>query len=217
MDEMKEKRRLHKMSFYERRLSRQGYKAIAGIDEAGRGPLAGPVVAAACILPERFFLAGLNDSKQLTSEMRERLFFQIITTRNLSLGIGIVSHQRIDEINILQATFEAMQIAVSNLLCVPDMLLIDGKQMPPFPIPIQAIVRGDALSVSIAAASIIAKVTRDRLMDEEDQNWPQYGFRKHKGYGTPQHLEAIRQYGPCLLHRRSFEPVKSLDPLVFLT
>lgn len=202
-----ERKRLRKMSRHERRLRESGYSKIAGIDEAGRGPLAGPVVAAACILPESFLLSHLNDSKQVLPELREELYWQITSHPDVRYGIGIVSRERIDEINILRATFEAMQQAVRQLSELPDYLLIDGNQLPVFELPCEAIVEGDGHSVSIAAASIIAKVTRDRLMIEEAKRWPQYGFEQHKGYSTPQHLEALRLHGPCPIHRRSFEPV----------
>jgi ribonuclease HII len=204
------------MSLQERRLRKQGYLSIAGVDEAGRGPLAGPVVAAACILPPKFLLEHLNDSKQLTAEVREELFAQLRANPDVFYGIGLVSTERIDAINILRATFEAMQIAVKNLSQPPDYLLIDGNQLPTFDVPCEGMIQGDAYSVSIAAASILAKVTRDHLMLEEAKRWPQYGFEQHKGYGTPQHLEAIKRFGPCPLHRKTFEPVKSfLSPDLF--
>jgi len=206
----RERKRLHKMSIHEKRLREQGFLHIAGIDEAGRGPLAGPVVAAACIWPPDFILAYLNDSKQLTPERRDQLFNQITADSRIAYGIGIVSNERIDTINILRATFEAMQIAVKNLPEPPDYLLIDGSQLPAFDYPVLGIVRGDAISISIAAASVLAKVTRDRIMQEEAKKWPQYGFEQHKGYGTEQHIEAIRRFGPCPLHRKSFDPIKSL-------
>jgi ribonuclease HII len=205
----REKSRLLKMSHHEQRLYSLGYRQIAGIDEAGRGPLAGPVVAAACILPCDYLLARLNDSKQLTAEQREDLFIQIVSDSRIIYGIGIVSVERIEQINILRATFEAMQQSVASLSQKPDYLLIDGNQLPAFDCPREGIVRGDAVSISIAAASIIAKVTRDRIMIEEAAKWPQYAFEQHKGYGTPQHLEALQRFGPCPLHRKTFEPVKS--------
>ena len=205
----REKKRLHKMSLHERRLLKLGFQQIAGIDEAGRGPLAGPVVAAACILPCDYLLAQLNDSKQLSSEQRDMLFDQITSDSRIVYGIGIVSVECIDQINILRATFEAMQKSVEKLARKPDYLLIDGNQLPKFDCLKEGIVRGDAASVSIAAASILAKVTRDRIMIEEAARWPQYGFAQHKGYGTPQHLEALERFGPCPLHRRTFDPIKS--------
>lgn len=205
----REKNRLQKMSIHEQRLIQLGFKKIAGIDEAGRGPLAGPVVAAACILPPDFLLPNLNDSKLLTPEEREDLFLQITNNFQIAYGIGIVSVERIDAINILQATFEAMQEAVRQLSIDPDYLLIDGNQLPKFECPCEGIVRGDASSISIAAASIVAKVTRDRIMIEEAKRYPEYGFDRHKGYGTAHHLEALQKFGPCPIHRKSFDPVAS--------
>ena len=211
-----ERNRLQKMSLHEKRLYQQGVQRIAGVDEAGRGPLAGPVVAAACILPPEFLLANVNDSKQLTPKVRDDLFAQLIAETGVVYGIGIVTNERIDAINILRATFEAMQIAVKNLPEIPEYLLIDGNQLPAFDVPAKGIVQGDAFSISIAAASILAKVTRDRIMVEEAKKWPQYGFEQHKGYGTEQHIEAIRRFGPCPLHRKSFDPIKSmLSPDLF--
>ena len=205
----RERSRLLKMSLHEQRLYKLGYQHIAGIDEAGRGPLAGPVVAAACILPCDFLLSHLNDSKQLSSKQRDELFAEITSDSRIVYGIGIVSVDRIEEINILRATFEAMQESVVKLSRRPEYLLIDGNQLPAFNYPKEGIVHGDAVSISIAAASIIAKVTRDRIMIEEAARWPQYGFAQHKGYGTAQHLDAIRQLGPCPFHRKTFEPIKS--------
>ncbi|HSX10770.1 MAG TPA: ribonuclease HII [Chlamydiales bacterium] len=202
--------RLQAMSRSEYRLKAEGFQRIAGIDEAGRGPLAGPVVAAACILPPEALFAGLNDSKQLKPEQRELLFAEIVSCPHLLYGIGIVDVKTIDRVNILQATFLAMRKAVESLPAQPDYLLIDGNQLPHFDIPTESLVEGDSLSVSIAAASIIAKVTRDRIMAELDAKWPRYGFRKHKGYATEEHLEAIHKWGPCSIHRKSFDPVKSM-------
>lgn len=213
-DDSREKQRLFNMSVHERRLYDLGFVRLAGVDEAGRGPLAGPVVAAACILPKDYFLSHLNDSKLLSSDRRSQLFETLTSDSNVYYGIGEVSVERIDEINILRATFEAMMLAVQNLPCVPDYLLIDGNQLPPIPMKKEAIVRGDSASVSIAAASIIAKVSRDRLMEEEAKKWPQYGFELHKGYGTAQHLEMIRKLGPCPIHRKSFEPIRSLLTMI---
>jgi len=198
------------MSFHEYRLYSLGYNQIAGIDEAGRGPLAGPVVAAACILPHDYLLARLNDSKQLSAAQRDDLFAQLVSDSRIIYGVGIVSVERIDQINILRATFEAMQQSVAALHLKPDYLLIDGNQLPAFDYPKEGIVKGDAVSISIAAASIIAKVTRDRLMIEEALRWPQYGFDQHKGYGTPQHLKALQKFGPCPLHRKTFEPINTI-------
>jgi len=200
----KEEERLVRLSYYELDLRQKGYFAIAGIDEAGRGPLAGPVVAAACILPPYYKLLFLNDSKKLSVAKRESLFSKITEDKTVVFGIGVVSEKRIDEINILQATFEAMQQAVGELALNPDYLLIDGTQVPVFSCPAQAIVKGDSLSISIAAASVIAKVTRDRWMVKQALQYPEYGFEKHKGYPTKDHREMIRKYGISPLHRKSF-------------
>jgi len=194
------------MSLHEQRLKAKGFVLIAGIDEAGRGPLAGPVVAAACILPDDALFERLNDSKQLSPQQRNLLFERI--TRCSMYGIGTVAVKTIDRINILQATFLAMRKAVKALPVQPDYLLVDGNQLPRMKIPSEALVQGDCLSISIAAASIIAKVTRDRIMEDLDGKWPQYGFKQHKGYGTEQHLNAISAHGPCPIHRKSFYPVK---------
>lgn len=202
-----ELRRLKAMSVYEERLKLAGFCRIAGVDEAGRGPLAGPVVAASCILPEGVLFHHLNDSKQITVEQREEIFHQMMETPNLLYGIGIIDVETIDRVNILQATLLAMRAAIAAIS--PDYLLIDGNQLPTRDIPGEAVVDGDALSISIAAASIIAKVTRDRLMQSLDAEYPLYGFKQHKGYATEQHLAALRLHGPCPIHRRSFDPVKS--------
>ncbi len=204
-----ERKRFTLMSVHETALRNRGYLKIAGVDEVGRGPLAGPVVAAACILSEGSFFFKLNDSKQLAPEEREALYAQLSQDPQVVFAIGIVSPRRIDEINILRATFEAMQIAVSKLAAKPDYVLVDGNRAPQFDCPCEPIVKGDAHSVSIAAASVLAKVVRDRMMDEEACKWPGYGFEVHKGYGTPQHLDAIARLGPCPIHRESFEPLKS--------
>lgn len=180
------------------------------MDEAGRGPLAGPVVAAACILPEDHGIVGLDDSKKLTAARREALFAQITQNPAILYGIGIVDAEVIDQINILQATIRAMQDAVDGLLVLPDFLLVDGLQLPHPRIPSEKVIKGDAKSESIAAASILAKVTRDKMMLEADQLFAGYGFAKHKGYGTKQHREAIAKLGPCSIHRTSFEPIKSM-------
>lgn len=205
-----ERKKLRQMAIYEKEARKQGYELVAGIDEAGRGPLAGPVVAAACILPTRFSILGIDDSKKLTPEKRAQLFRKITSHPQVIYGVGIVSVEVIDEINILQATIQAMLNAVNCLKNQPHLLLVDGLQLPHASIPCQKIIGGDALSLCIAAASIIAKETRDRLMIELDRQWPQYGFAIHKGYGTPKHVEALTEFGPCPLHRKSFAPVKSL-------
>jgi ribonuclease HII len=198
------------MSLSEERLRAEGFVRIAGLDEAGRGPLAGPVVAAACILPSGTFFPQLNDSKKLTPKQRETLYAEITSCSKLLYGIGIIDEKTIDSVNILQATFLAMRKAVEALSIKPDYILIDGNQVPPFDIPSESIVQGDGLSISIAAASILAKVTRDKIMMELDEKYPKYGFKQHKGYGTGQHLEAIQAYGPCPIHRKSFDPIKSM-------
>lgn len=201
-----EKHRLFAMSLFERVLSSFGYQYICGIDEAGRGPLAGPVVAAAVIFPSGFSVPGLRDSKLLTPLQRETLFSQI-TQNALSIGVGIVDNGLIDEINILQATLLAMRKGVEQLQVKPDYLLIDALTLPGFNIGQKGIIHGDNLSVSIAAASIVAKVTRDRLMCQYHEEFPEYRFNSHKGYGTHEHLEKIREFGPCRLHRKTFRGV----------
>ena len=193
---------------HEDRLRARGLCVIAGIDEAGRGPLAGPVVAAAVILPSAFRHASLNDSKQLSERTRESLFAEITTREDIHWAHAIVGSEEIDRINILRATHEAMRRAVALLSPQPLHVLIDGRPVKPFPIPQTALVGGDGLSFSIAAASIIAKVTRDRLMIEMHARFPEYDFARHKGYGTPHHLAALQQHGPCPIHRRSFRPVQ---------
>lgn len=202
--------RLQKMAFREEQLKSQGFLLIAGVDEAGRGPLAGPVVAAACLFEEMVFLENLNDSKKLSEEKREKLYQQIAAHSKIHYGLGICDVLMIDRVNILQATWLAMQRAIANLPISPDYLLIDGNRLPSLVVPAEAMVAGDRKSMSIAAASIVAKVTRDQIMRELDIKWPQYGFARNKGYGTEEHLEAIRKFGPCEIHRRSFEPIKSL-------
>ncbi len=178
---------------------------IAGVDEAGRGPLAGPVVSAACILHDSFLFQDLNDSKQLTPKERERLYTEISGHPGVCYGIGICDADVIDQINILQATLLSMQRAVAALPVCPDYLLVDGNRLPVFSQPAEAIIGGDGRSVSIAAASVLAKVTRDRMMDEFDARWPMYGFKRHKGYGTAAHLNALREFGPSPIHRKSFK------------
>lgn len=198
----KELLRLEGMKEYERKYASCGF--ICGIDEAGRGPLAGPVVAAACILPTDCEILHLNDSKKLTEKRREELFVEI-QEKAVSFGVGIVSPAVIDEINILQATYEAMRQAVEKLSVRPDVFLNDAVVIPGIDESRQVkIIKGDAKSVSIAAASILAKVTRDHMMEEYDRLYPEYGFAKHKGYGTKAHLDAVREHGMCPIHRRSF-------------
>ena len=181
---------------------------VCGVDEAGRGPWAGPVVAAAVMLDPRNIPAGLNDSKKLSEAKREALFAPIMASSRVS--VGIVEAAEIDRINILQATYFAMKQAVDNLQPKPDLALIDGNRAPPLSIRVQTIIGGDGLSLSIAAASIIAKVTRDRIMRELDQKLPGYGFASHKGYGTAAHATALQQYGACPAHRMSFKPIAAL-------
>ncbi|SHJ05264.1 RNase HII [Lutispora thermophila DSM 19022] len=199
----KEKSRLKQMMIYEAKCLQNGYRYIAGIDEAGRGPLAGPVVAAAVILDPNVIIPGINDSKKLSEARREYLYDEIFN-KAVSVGIGIVDERIIDELNIKQATFMAMEIAVNKLSVKPDCLLIDAEKLINITIPQISIIKGDSLSVSIAAASIIAKVTRDRILKEYDKKYPEYGFGKHKGYGTKQHIEAIKSLGLLPIHRRSF-------------
>ena len=195
--------RFNEMCKYEKQAQSDEFKAIAGLDEAGRGPLAGPVVAAAVILPENIFIEGLNDSKLLTPKKRD-LLFDVIKEKAIAYGIGIVDEKCIDEINILNATKKAMKIALSMLMPEPDLLLIDAVRLDDIGIVQIPIIKGDSLSVSIAAASILAKVTRDRFIEETDSLYPEYGFAKHKGYGTAEHIEAIKKYGICPIHRISF-------------
>lgn len=181
----------------------KGYGLICGVDEAGRGPLAGPVCAAAVILPPHADIPGLNDSKKL-SDKRRRELFPIIKEQAVAYGIGFADHSMIDEINILQATFYAMEQAISQLSVKPDLALIDGNRERDFGVPVQTVVHGDSLSASIAAASILAKVARDDLMLQMAQEYPQYGFEIHKGYGTKAHYAALEAYGPCPTHRMTF-------------
>ena len=197
----KELARLEAMREYEDTYDACAY--ICGIDEAGRGPLAGPVVAAAAVLPKDCQIFYLNDSKKLSEKKRDLLFDEI-KEKAVAYGIGIVSPQVIDEINILQATYEAMRQAISQLNVIPEILLNDAVTIPGVDIMQVPIVKGDAKSVSIAAASILAKVTRERMMMEYDQIYPEYGFAKHKGYGTAAHIAALKEYGPCPIHRRTF-------------
>lgn len=191
---------------FDTEFSSQGYRFIAGIDEAGRGPLAGPVVASAVILPPDISIDGVDDSKKLSPEKRE-ILFEIINENALSIGIGIISSKVIDEINILEATRKAMLNAVENLTITPDLIIIDGITPIKSSIKQLTIKKGDSLSQSIAAASIIAKVTRDRLMLDYDAKYPKYLFAKHKGYGTAEHLERIKEFGHCEIHRKSFKGV----------
>lgn len=196
-----ERARIHEMGRYERQYAQ--YPSICGIDEAGRGPLAGPVVAGAVILPKDCEILYINDSKQLSAKMREELF-DVIMEQAVAAGVGIVPAERIDQVNILQATYEAMREAINNLGIIPDILLNDAVTIPDVPMKQVPIIKGDAKSISIAAASILAKVTRDRMMEEYDRIYPGYGFASHKGYGTKEHMQALRGAGPCEIHRRTF-------------
>ncbi len=197
----KERLRLKAMRVYEEEYGQYNY--ICGIDEAGRGPLAGPVVAGAVILPADEEILYLNDSKKLSEKRREALYTEIME-KAVAVGVGIIGPERIDEINILRATYEAMRQAVSKLSVKPDILLNDAVTIPEVDIRQVPVIKGDAKSVSIAAASIIAKVTRDRMMAEYDKAMPGYGFGKHKGYGTKAHIESLKRLGPCPIHRRTF-------------
>lgn len=203
-----EKAKFKEMTYYERKARQEGFKWIAGIDEAGRGPLAGPVVAAAVILPETFYLPGLDDSKKLTERKRNE-YFEIIKNEAVAVGIGMIEPPEIDRINIYEAAKKAMALSVERLETKPDFLLIDAMDIS-LPIPCESIVKGDSRSISIAAASVIAKVTRDMLMKEISRKYPQYHFDKNAGYGTKEHLEALRKYGITPHHRKSFQPVKEL-------
>ncbi len=187
---------------FERELEKQGVTLIAGMDEAGRGPLAGPVVAAAVIMPMNDIIPGVDDSKKLSEKKREYLFDRIIE-KAIAYKIAVVDEKIIDEINILEATKKAMRECVEGLAVSPEIILIDAVKLD-LPIPSRSIIKGDALSYSIAAASVLAKVYRDRLMEKYDELYPSYGFKKHKGYGTKAHIDAIKEIGPCSIHRRTF-------------
>ena len=193
--------RIDALKEYERKYESEGY--VCGIDEVGRGPLAGPVVACACILPKDCNILYINDSKKLSKKKREELY-DIIMKEAVAVGIGYNSPERIDEINILQATFEAMREAISKLSVTPDILLNDAVTIPGVDIKQVPIIKGDAKSISIGAASIVAKVTRDRLMEDYDKLFPEYGFASNMGYGTAVHIKALKEIGPCPIHRRSF-------------
>ena len=200
----KEEKRLNQLKEYEKNLYEEGVKLIAGIDEAGRGPLAGPVVVGVVILRETSFIEGINDSKKISEAKREKLYEEI-TNEAVAWSVGIVDETRIDEINILNATKEALTKAISNLKIKPEIILVDAlDKSDTLSIPYISIIKGDAKIYSIAAASIIAKVTRDRIIRSYDKIYPEYEFIKNKGYGTAKHIEAIKQYGLCPIHRRSF-------------
>ena len=195
---------------FEDALADRGFGRVAGVDEAGRGPLAGPVAAAAVILPRPFSCPFLNDSKKLTKKCRELLYAEITENPGVVWAVEMVGPEEVDRINILRATHLAMELALTTLSEKPDIALIDGLPVKGLSIPHEALVKGDGLSLSIAAASVIAKVTRDRFMERMDQEFPAYGFARHQGYGTREHFEALRIHGPCRHHRRSFQPVSQL-------
>lgn len=203
LTEEEEIARVMAMSEIENSLRGKGYNLIAGVDEAGRGPLAGPVYAAAVILPEGCVIKGINDSKKLSEKRHEELYDEI-TEKAVAYSVCAIDEKRIDEINILNATFEAMNGAVNGLSVTPDYVIIDGNRIAGMTIPHETVVKGDAKSISIAAASILAKVSRDRFITEMAEKYPEYGFEQHKGYGTKAHTEAILKYGPCEIHRRTF-------------
>jgi ribonuclease HII len=195
---------------FDKTYSEKGFDLIAGIDEAGRGPLAGPVSAAAVIFPKNAFISGLNDSKKISPKKRAELFIEIKKTA-LAFSIALIDHETIDKINILQATFLAMTKALKGLKIQPDLCLVDGNhKIPKLEIKQEAIIGGDAKSASIAAASILAKVARDEIMVEFSKKFPDYGFEKHKGYGAKQHLEALKEFGICEIHRKTFAPIKNM-------
>jgi ribonuclease HII len=204
--EERSQKRIDEMLKRERAARAEGFEVIAGVDEVGRGPLAGPVVAAAAILPVEFRSAEINDSKALSHAQRREALAMIAAIADI--GIGVVSPEEIDRVNIYKANMLAMKLALEDLSRRPDMVFVDGRPVPGLDVPQRAIVKGDRLSMSIAAASIVAKVIRDQMMLEFDKKYPQYMFAKHKGYGTAQHLESIKKYGVCPIHRRSFAPVR---------
>ncbi len=205
-----ERDRLEGLLRYEKQAKALGFRVICGIDEAGRGPLAGPVVACACIVDHDHLFPGVNDSKKLTPKKREYLYQNLTNSDKVHYGLGIVSNDEIDRINILQATIKAMQIAIAKLTVQPDILFVDGMELRDTKVPCKKIIKGDAKSYTIASASIIAKVTRDHLMDEYHEKYPHYLFHKNRGYGTKDHMAAIKKHGSTPIHRRSFEPIKSM-------
>jgi len=209
---------------FERELWQQGVGHVAGVDEAGCGPLAGPVVAAAVVFPSQWLetgllakLRGLNDSKQLTEEQREKYFAILTAHPDIRYGIGSVEVEMIDQINILQAAHRAMNLALEQLQPPPQHVLVDGRRVKTLRFPHTPLIKGDARCYSIAAASVLAKVTRDRVMISYDRQYPDYGFAEHKGYATPQHLAAVADHGPCAIHRRSFAPFHPVEGELFTT
>ncbi len=211
----KSEKKLSQLLEHDLRFLDQGFKSLAGVDEAGRGPWAGPVVASAVIVRDFSFLSGIDDSKKMTTASREEAYQEILT--KCDVGIGIVDAESIDRWNILQATFRAMEEAISKLSVMPNCILIDGNKVPKVAVRQIPIVGGDGVSLAIACASIVAKVTRDRMMDTYHGLYPVYGFANHKGYGTPEHMRALKGHGPCEIHRRSFKPIRLIleDKLEF--
>ncbi len=207
--QQKEIQRIEAMYRYEKEARNEGHSNIAGVDEAGRGPLAGPVSVAAVILPDGLIIPKINDSKKLSEKVRNELYDEIMA-KAISVRQVFVDERTIDRVNILQATMNGMYEAIFALDPQPDKVLLDAVRLENLPMESLSLIKGDAKSATIAAASIIAKVARDRLMDEYDRKYPEYGFGEHKGYGTASHIEAIKKYGPCPIHRRSFEPIKSM-------
>ncbi|MDF2865254.1 MAG: Ribonuclease [Clostridia bacterium] len=201
---IEEEQRIKEMLIYEQELNNLGYTHVAGVDEAGRGPLCGPVVAAAVILPINLFIEGVNDSKKLSEKKREKIYEELTNNKEIFYGIGISDIDVIEEVNILNATKLAMKQAIDNLRVKPDFVIIDGNQNIDIEIQSNTLISGDSKSASIAAASIIAKVTRDRMMQVYDKEYPEYNFSKNKGYGTKAHIDAIKKYGLCSIHRPSF-------------
>jgi ribonuclease HII len=207
---LKEKIRIKKLHKIEKEIRSEGYDIIAGVDEVGIGPLAGPVVACACILPKTLFIDGINDSKKIPKEKREEIYNKLINNKDVIYATSEVGVKVIDQINIHQAALLAMKQAINALSVKPEFLLFDGRKHPLLSTPLRAIVKGDTLSISIAAASIIAKVTRDKIMHEYHEKYPLYDFLSHKGYGTLKHRKALINHGPCEIHRRSFKLIKMI-------
>lgn len=207
--QQQERQRVAELYNYERQFWAKGCEFVAGVDEAGRGPLAGPVSVAAVILPHNLYLPKINDSKKLSAKVRDELYDEIMD-KALAIKTALVDAKTIDRVNIYQATINGMYESIFGLAQEPQAVLIDAVKLDNLPMVSESIIKGDAKSASIAAASIIAKVNRDRLMDEYDKQYPEYGFAQHKGYGTAQHIEALKKYGPCPIHRLSFEPIRSM-------